>query len=133
MEPIQAQMVFCCAEQWMGGYFYQVEPWGDGLRLDPERASTGVYCLPAVDSGEKGFFWSRAAVEADLPPDTALRIYARAADSRRWEDWPDLDRGIRSLEGDPLRSCGRSSAPRFPRAGSVCCPVRGDTFGSCWS
>lgn len=102
MEPIQAQMVFCCAEQWMGGCFHRVEPWGDGLRLDPERASTGVYCLPAVDSGEKGFFWSRAAVEADLPPDTALRIYARAADSRRWEDWPDLDRGIRSLEGDPL-------------------------------
>ena len=45
MEPIQAQMVFCCAEQWMGGYFHRVEPWGDGLRLDPGRASTGVYCL----------------------------------------------------------------------------------------
>lgn len=102
MEPIQAQMVFCCAEQWLDGFFYRVEPWGDGLRLDPERSSTGLYCLAAVDSGEKGFRWGRAAVEAELPPDTALRIYARAADTRRWEDWPDLDQGIRSLEGDPL-------------------------------
>lgn len=102
MEPIQAQMVYCCAEQWMSGFFHQVEPWGDGLRLNPEKASTGVYCLAAVDSGEKGFRWGRAAVEADLPPDTALRIYARAADTLRWADWPDLDQGIRTLTGDPL-------------------------------
>ena len=101
MEPIQAQMVFCCAEQWMGGWFYQVEPWGDGLRLDPGRASTGLYCLAAVDSGETGFSWGRAAVEAHLPADTALRVYARAADTRRWQEWDDLDEGIRSLEGDP--------------------------------
>lgn len=102
MEPIQAQMVFCCAEQWMDGYFYQVEPWGDGFRLDPGRSSSGVYCLAAVDSGEKGFQWGRAAVEADLPPDTALRLYARAADTRRWGNWLDLDQGIRALKGDPI-------------------------------
>ena len=46
---MQAQMVFCCAEQWMGGRFYQVEPWGDGLRLDSGRSATGVYCMAAVD------------------------------------------------------------------------------------
>ncbi len=102
MEPIQTQMVFCCAEQWTGGFFHRVEPWEDGLRLDPRQASTGVYCLRAVDSGEKGFLWSRAAVEAELPPDTALRIYARAADTLRWENWPDLDAGIHSLTGDPM-------------------------------
>ena len=101
MEPIQAQMVFCCAEQWMDGWFYQAEPWGDGLRLDPGRASTGLYCLAAVDSGETGFVWGRAAVEAHLPADTALRVYARASDTRRWQNWNDLDEGIRSLEGDP--------------------------------
>ena len=50
---MQAQMVFCCAEQWMGGRFYQVEPWGDGLRLDSGRSATGVYCMAAVDSGGK--------------------------------------------------------------------------------
>ena len=93
MEPAQAQMVFCCAEQWMGGRFYQVEPWGDGLRLDSGRAATGVYCLRAVDSGENGFLWRRAVVEADLPPDTALRIYAYASDTRQWGDWADLDLG----------------------------------------
>lgn len=102
MEPFQAQMVFCCAEQWMSGYFYQVEPWGDGLRLDPGRASTGVYCLAAIDSGENGFVWGRAAVDAVLPPDTALRIYARAADSKGWEQFSDLDQGIRALSGDPM-------------------------------
>ena len=102
MEPIQAQMVFCCAEQWMSGRFYQVEPWGDGLRLDSARAATGVYCMAAVDSGENGFSWGRAAVEADLPPDTALRVYAYASDHRGWGSWSDLDQGIRSLEGDPM-------------------------------
>ena len=102
MEPIQAQMVFCCAEQWMSGRFYQVEPWGDGLRLDSARAATGVYCMAAVDSGENGFSWGRAAVEADLPPDTALRVYAYASDRRAWGEWNDLDRGIRELEGNPM-------------------------------
>ena len=101
MEPIQAQMVFCCAEQWLGGRFHQMEPWGDGLRLDAARSSAGFYCTAAVDSGENGFSWERAVVEADLPPDTALRVYAYASDTRRWGDWADLDEGIHSLEGDP--------------------------------
>ena len=42
MEPIQAQMVFCCAEQWMGGLFHHIEPWGDGLRLGGTGAVTGA-------------------------------------------------------------------------------------------
>ena len=33
---MQAQMVFCCAEQWMGGRFYQVEPSRSG------QAGTGL-------------------------------------------------------------------------------------------
>ena len=102
MEGIQAQMVFCCAEQWMGGRFHQIEPWGDGLRLDCNRAATGVYCMKAVDSVENGFCWSRAVVEAELPPDTALRVYAYACDTKGWGDWADLDQAIGVLEGDPL-------------------------------
>lgn len=102
MEPIQAQMVFCCAEQWMGGLFHHIEPWGDGLRLGGTGAVTGMYCLPAVDSGENGFAWDRVLVEADLPPDTALRIYARASDTRQWGDWADLDQGLHSLGEDPV-------------------------------
>ena len=106
MEGIQAQMVFCCAEQWMGGRFHQIEPWGDGLRLDCNRAATGVYCMKAVDSGENGFCWSRAVVEAELPPDTALRVYAYACDTKGWGDWADLDEGIRSREGAPMPALG---------------------------
>ena len=102
MEPNQAQMVFCCAEQWMGGRCWQIEPWGDSLRLDCGKSTTGVYCMEAVDSGENGFCWSRAVIEADLPPDTALRVYAYASDSRGWGEWSDLDEAIRNLEGDPL-------------------------------
>ena len=111
MEPIQTQMVFCCAEQWKNGYFHQMEAWGDGLGLDPAKASTGVCCLAAVDSGEKGYVWGRAAVEAHLPPDTALRIYARAADTRRWENWTDLDEHIRGLSGDPMPALGEIFGP----------------------
>lgn len=122
MEPIQAQMVFCCAEQWMGGRFYQIEPWGDGLRLDAGRASTGLYCMAAVDSGESGFVWDRAAVEAELPPDTAMRLYAYASDSRQWGSWADLDEGIRSLEGDPTSTLRDIFGP--PAAECVDCCLR---------
>ena len=101
MESIHAQMVFCCAEQWLGGLFHHVVPWGDGLRLS-DGAVTGIYCLPAVDSGESGFAWERVLAEAELPPDTALRLYAYAADTRRWGEWADLDEGIRGLAGDPM-------------------------------
>lgn len=87
----------------MGGLFYQIEPWGDGLRLDRERAVTGLYCMKAVDSGENGFRWDRVVVEADLPDDTALRVYAYAADHKQWGGWEDLDDGLRGLEGDPAR------------------------------
>ncbi len=114
---MQAQMVFCCAEQWMGGRFYQVEPWGDGLRLDSGRSATGVYCMAAVDSGENGFRWGRVAVEADLPPDTALRLYAYASDTRKWGEWADLDRGIQSLEGDPMPALGEIFGPPVAESG----------------
>ena len=101
----------------MGGRFYQVEPWGDGLRLDSGRSATGVYCMAAVDSGENGFRWGRVAVEADLPPDTALRLYAYASDTRQWGEWADLDRGIQSLEGDPMPELGEIFGPPVAESG----------------
>ncbi len=117
MGPIQTQMVIRCAEQWMGGLFYQIEPHGDGLRLDRDRAATGVYCMKAVDSGESGFRWDRVVVEADLPPDTALRVYAYAADHRWWGEWEDLDEGLRSLEGDPTRTIYQVFGPPAAHSG----------------
>lgn len=95
------QMVFCCAEQWRNGLFYQMEPFGDGLRLDCDRFSSGFYCTAAVDAGENGFRWDRVLVEADLPEDTALRVYAYAADSRQWGDWINLDDALQNETGDP--------------------------------
>ena len=101
----------------MGGRFYQVEPWGDGLRLDCSRANRGVYCMAAVDSGENGFRWGRAVVEAELPPDTALRLYAYASDIRSWGDWSDLDGAIRELEGDPLLALREVFGPPAAESG----------------
>lgn len=111
MEPVQAQMVFCTAEQWLGGLFRGIEPLGDGLWLDPARAMTGILCLKAVDAGEKGFLWGRIAVEADLPPDTALRLYAHASDNREWGDWEALPKddpipALREKFGPPAAESG---------------------------
>ena len=131
MEPNQAQMVFCCAEQWMGGRCWQIEPWGDSLRLDCGKSTTGVYCMEAVDSGENGFCWSRAVIEADLPPDTALRVYAYASDSRGWGEWSDLDEAIRNLEGDPLVLLREVLALQRRRAETFLSAPRAGIYGLC--
>ena len=117
MGPIQTQMVIRCAEQWMGGLFYQIEPWGDGLRLDRDRAAIGVYCMKAIDSGESGFRWDRVVVEAELPPDTALQVYAYAADRKAWGGWNDLDEGLRSIPGDPAGAIHEVFGPPAARSG----------------
>ena len=117
MEPIQRHMVFCCAEQWMGGRFYQAEPLGDGFWLDCRKHSVGVYCMAAVDSGENGFSWTRAVVEAELPPDTALRVYAYASDTRRWGEAAELDEYIRGLEGNPLPALYQVLGPPAAESG----------------
>lgn len=101
MIPYQTQMVFRCAEQWMGGLFYQIEPYGDGLRLDRDAAATGIYCMKPVDGGENGFRWDRVAADAWLPEDTALRVYAYSSDDRDWDGWGALEEAFRSTESDP--------------------------------
>lgn len=117
MNPVSRQLVLCCREQWMSGAFYGMEPWEDGLRLDCARHPSGVYCLPAIDSGENGFRWGRVIADAELPPDTALRIYAYAADSRAWGPWPDLDREIRELTEDPLPGLRQIFGPAAAESG----------------
>ncbi len=124
MGPGQKQMVFCCAEQWMGGQLYHMEPWGEGLKLSEGR-TTGCCCMAAVDSGENGFRWGRAVVEAILPRDTALRVYAWASDTRRWGDWADLDEGIRAAEGDPRVSLAEVFGPPAAESGDFYLKCRG--------
>ncbi|WP_295866746.1 phage tail protein [uncultured Oscillibacter sp.] len=124
MEPIQRQMVFCCAEQWLGGLFHGVEPDGDGLRLSGGRR-TGVYCTAAVDSGESGFLWRRMAVEAQLPPDTSLRIYAYASDERDWDGRADLDEWLGGLSGDPMPALRELFGPPVSDRCDLCLDRRG--------
>ncbi len=96
MNPTQKRLVLCCREQWMSGRFDHIELWEDGLRLDYDRAASGRYYLSGIDSGEQGFRWGRVVVDAQLPPDTALRVYAYASDHRGWGDWPDLDKVLQA-------------------------------------
>lgn len=98
MVQIQKQMVFCRTEQWLGGACYGIEPDSGGLKLKGEKGTVGFYCMKAVDAEEKGFRWRRAVVEAELPRDTALRVYAYASDDRAWGEWEDLDEGLQNLE-----------------------------------
>ena len=111
-------MVFCCAEQWMGGLFHHIEPWGDGLRLGGTGAVTGVYCLPAVDqrrerlclgSGAGGGRPAAGHRPADLRP--RLRLPGQ------WGDWADLDQGLHSLGEDPVPALREIfGGPRWGRA-----------------
>ncbi len=117
MEPTQKQMVYCCAEQWVGGHFHRVEPYGEGLYLNCQRNHTGFYGTAPIDSGENGFRWQRIVVDAVLPPDTSLRVYAYAADTLQWKDGVPLDEWLERTEeltapvlqevfGAPRAECG---------------------------
>lgn len=96
MNPMQKRLVLCCREQWLGGRFDCVELWEDGLRLDYAHSASGRYYLPGIDSGEAGFRWGRVVVDAQLPPDTALRVYGYTSDHRSWNGWTDLDEVLRA-------------------------------------
>ena len=107
MSESQKYRTRCCREQWMGGRFYQVDLAGDALRL-AEGAFTGAALLPQVDSGEAGFAWSRLKLLAQVPPEAAIRVYARVSDRPEWPRWEALDGrdpgsgGLRELFGPPV-------------------------------
>lgn len=100
MDPMHRQLHICCSEQWLPGRFDGIEPWGDGLRLDIRERTRGRYCMSAIDSGENGFCWGRVVLDAHLPGDTSLKVYAYASDHRSWGEWSDLDRGLKTWQGD---------------------------------
>jgi len=125
MEPIQRYLEYCCAEQWKSGLFYRTEPCGDGLRLDHASAVTGFYCTAAIDSGENGFGWNRVVIRAQLPPDTMLRVYTRASDSRGWGDWPNLEEGLRGLTDDPVPELRRIFGAPAASCGDFCANCTG--------
>ncbi|MDR3766506.1 MAG: hypothetical protein Q3Y08_05655 [Butyricicoccus sp.] len=100
MSAIKDYRILCCREQWQGGLFCHTVCEGDALSL-PLPNHVGVYCLPPIDSGEKGFSWSRLIVDADLPQDSGLRIYVHCADDPDWPAWDALQEAFAADEAHP--------------------------------
>jgi len=79
MSATQEYWNLCCEEQWRRGRFFRTRCQGDAICLEPGE-HLGRYELFPVDSGESGFAWSRLKMEAYLPRDSAVRVYALAGD-----------------------------------------------------
>ena len=79
MSATQEYLTLCCREQWEKGRFFHTRCQGDSLCLEPGE-HLGRYELFPVDSGESGFAWSRVKLEARLPRDAAVRVFALAGD-----------------------------------------------------
>ena len=100
MSATQEYRTICCQEEWRQGLFYQIECQGDTRRL-MAGSHEGAVLLHPVDSGEKGFSWSRLVVDATLPADSVLRIYARASDEADWPQWKQWQAQLPALRGAP--------------------------------
>lgn len=101
MSSTQKFLTLCRQEQYTGGVFHGIQPCGDALRL-AEGAYEGFALLPPVDSGEAGFRWSRVRLDAEIPGQSGVQIYAFASDDREWPEWEDASRGG-TLSGTRLR------------------------------
>ncbi len=106
MSETQKYRTLCCKEQWLGGIFEHIALQGDALALEA-GAYAGAACLPPVDSGEAGFGWRRLRLLAQVPPEAAVRVYARASDRKDWPQWEQLrgqaltSEALRELFGPP--------------------------------
>ena len=96
MEQLHRQLVLNKAEDWQPSYRWGIDPCGDGLTL-AGRAQRGVVCLRRVDSGEKGFCWGRLSLDCHMDRDSLVRLYAYAADSPAYGDFPTLEQYLASL------------------------------------
>lgn len=106
MSQTQAYLTLCCREQWMGGLFWHVQCQGDGLCLEPD-AFRGTVCLPPIDGGESGFVWSHLRLKAQVPPEAAVKVFARASDDGVWQAWSALEErpeAMVELFGQPVGS-----------------------------
>ncbi len=106
MSETQKYRTLCCREQWLGGRFDGAVCRGDAICL-AEGAYAGAACLPPVDSAEAGFRWDRLKLLAYVPPEAAVRVYARASDDPEWPAWETLagaplpSETLRALYGPP--------------------------------
>ena len=118
MSAIEDYLTICCREQWQGGLFCHAVSRDDALCLPPPH-HVGACCLPPVDSGEKGFQWSRLIVEADLPQDCGLRIHAYCADEPDWPGWDSLRAAFAAGQEPPSALLRSHYGPPQP-AGADC-------------
>ncbi len=106
LSAIKDYLAICCLEQWVDGLFCHIIREGDALKLDTEHHA-GAFCLPPVDSREKGFSWSRLVISAELPQDCGMRVYAHTSDDRDWQMWGTLRTAFAEdgATSDTLREC----------------------------
>ncbi len=113
MRELEAQTYwhFSVAERWSGGTCLYMDRQGDSLRL-ADDAFEGAVLLPPLDSGESDFRWGRVKLEAFLPKDASVQIFARASDDREWSAWDSfkgdgrVSEAVRALFGPPIASGG---------------------------
>ena len=149
MSMTQNFLTLCTREQYAGGAFFGVRFRGDALCLADETFA-GLALLPPVDSGETGFQWSRVRLEAEIPGQSGIHIYARASDNGVWPEWEQLcarenpgGARLREAFGQPAASgteawlplSGRwlwlaleltGSGPQRPRVDAVSLRMQGD-------
>ena len=94
MSATQKYLTICREEEWKQGRFQFTCCQGDSVVLEP-GAFRGGFFLKPVDSAESGFLWNRVKIQATIPQDAEIRVYARASDDSHWEVWSDSWEGRR--------------------------------------
>lgn len=97
MEQLHRQLVLNKAEDWQTPYRWGIVPKQDGLTL-AAQTQRGVVCLQGLDSGEKGFAWTRLSLDCHMPQDSLIRIYAYAADVLPYGDFSTVEEYLARLE-----------------------------------
>jgi phage tail-like protein len=64
-----------------------------------------------MDSGETGYHWGRLSLGCHLPPDTLIRTYAYAADTKLCGHGPDLGRYLEGLGPAAAAAAGELFTP----------------------
>ena len=106
MKSTQKDLVLCKRENWSSGFRVNLDLHEDTILLDVKRHTTGLICLPAIDSGRSGFSWKRIQIACQLPEGSSLRVYAYASDSKCWGQWSDLDLALSALKAGDSYTAG---------------------------
>lgn len=149
MSTTQNFLTLCTREQFARGAYFGIRVLEDALCLD-DGVFAGIALLPPVDSGEAGFRWSRVRLNAEIPGQSGIHIFARASDDGTWPEWDALAAAekpdgalLREVFGPPASSgteawlslSGRrlwlaleltGSGPQRPRVDAVSLRMEGD-------